>query len=166
MSELIQQHTLGQLFERAIQIENQAGSIYREMEKRFSHHPVSAALWKVMAADEDVHARILRQIYEGASPERLSQPSPPEAWVSISDIYKLVNQDSLDSVETLQDAYELAHQLEHSEVNAIFEFLSLEVVPNAIERDFVRSHIVRHQGRLLEFRQGISRLDMMGVRSR
>ena len=33
MNESIQQHTLEELFKRAIQIENQAGSIYRELER-------------------------------------------------------------------------------------------------------------------------------------
>jgi len=153
MSESIQQHTLEELFECAIQIENQAGSIYRELEKRFSHHPESAALWKVLAADEDVHARVLSKALEGAPQEQLAMQAPADIWANVSGILNLMSQDLLGSIETLHDAYELAHQLEFSEVNTVFEFLAVDALPGDVEREFVRSHIFMHQRRLFDFKE-------------
>lgn len=153
MSESAQRPTLASLFERAIQIENQAGDIYRALEKRFAHYPEAAVLWKAMAADEDVHAQVLRRVLEGASPEQLDRPAPVEAWTNVSKILELMSQDLLGSIRTLRDAYELAHGLEFSEVNSVFELLAVDLVPSDVERDFVSSHIITHQNRLFEFRQ-------------
>lgn len=154
MSKSIQQHTLKELFDRAIQIENQAASIYRELERRFSHHPESAALWSALAADEDAHAEILTKVLDNAPPEKLAGQTPADIWAAVTQILDLMSQDLLGSIKSLKDAYELAHQLEYSEVNAVFEFLSVDAIPGNIEREFVRTHITTHQKRLTDFRQG------------
>jgi rubrerythrin len=153
MSESIQQHTLEELFERAIQIENQAGSIYRELERRFSHHQESVALWKALAADEDKHAEVLAKALGDAPSEKLACPAPADVWAAVTRILKLLRQDPLRSIKNLKDAYELAHELEYSEVNAVFEFLSVDAVPGNVEREFVRTHIAMHQKRLTDFLQ-------------
>lgn len=154
MSESTQQHTLEELFGRAIQVENQAGTIYRELAGRFSHHPESAALWKRLAADEKVHAEVLKKTLRSAPPEKLASPAPAETWTAVTEILHRLTRDPLASITSLQDAYELAHELEHSEVNTIFEFLSVDVVPGKVEREFVRTHIAEHQKNLTDFREG------------
>ena len=143
--------TLHDLFNRSIQIENQAQLIYRELEKRFAHHPESAALWKALAADEEIHAQVLTKALASALPEKLASPAPAEVWASVTEILNLMSQDLLGSIQCLKDAYELAHQLEYSEVNAIFEFLTVDAVPGNVERGFVRTHIITHQKRLTDF---------------
>lgn len=147
------QQTLEALFESAIQIERQVGNIYRELADRFAHHPQSVALWLSLAADEEVHARVLVRVRQGASPEKLASPAPAETLAAVAEISNRLGQAPLASVTNLEDAYELAHEFEHSEVNAIFEFLSVDVVPGAIEGEFVRTHIARHQQKLADFRQ-------------
>lgn len=154
MSESTQQHTLEELFGRAIQVENRAGTIYRELAQRFAHHPESAALWKALAADEKVHAEVLRKTLKGAPAEKLASPTPAETWTTITEILHRLRKDPLGSIANLQDAYELAHEFEHSEVNTIFEFLSVDVVPGEVEREFVRTHIAQHQEKLTAFREG------------
>jgi rubrerythrin len=153
MSESIQQHTLEELFERAIQIENQAGSIYRELERRFSHHQESVALWKALAADEDKHAEVLAKALGDAPADKLACQAPADIWAAVTQILSLLSQDLLSSIKNLKDAYEIAYELEHSEVNAVFEFLSVDVVPGNVEREFVRTHITAHQKRLTDFLQ-------------
>ncbi|MEJ2208770.1 MAG: hypothetical protein P8129_07015 [Anaerolineae bacterium] len=149
----MQEPTLGALFESAILIERLAGSIYRDLADCFAHHPQSLALWLSLAADEEVHARVLAHVREGASPDRLASPAPRETWAAITEIQQRLEQDPAVSVTNLQQAYELAHEFEHSEVNAIFEFLTVDVVPGAIEGEFVRTHIARHQQKLADFRE-------------
>jgi len=153
MSGSTQQHTLEELFERAIRIENQVGSIYRELERRFSHHQESVALWKALAADENMHAKVLAKVLGDAPSEKLACQAPADAWAAVTQILNLLSRDLLSSIQNLKDAYELAHELEHSEVNAVFEFLALDVVPGNVEREFVRTHIAAHQKRLTDFRQ-------------
>jgi len=66
----------------------------------------------------------------------------------------------------LDDAYELAHELEFSEINSIFELLAAEPVPSDNQEKLIHSIIVKHQQKILDFshnfgdkewRQGISR---------
>jgi rubrerythrin len=163
MGESTQQHTLEELFERAIQIENQAASIYRELERRFSHHQESVSLWKALAADEDMHAEVLAKALGDAPSERLACQAPDDVWAAVTHILNLLSQDLLSSIENLKDAYELAHELEHSEVNAVFEFLSVDAVPGNVEREFVRTHITAHQKRLTDFLQTYSGRDWSEV---
>ena len=163
MSRSIQQHTLEELFERAIKIEKQAASIYRELERRFSHHQESVALWKALAADEDKHAEVLAKALGDAPSEKLASQAPADVWAAVTQILDLLSQDLLNSVENLNDAYELAHELEFSEVNAVFEFLSVDAVPGNVERGFVRTHIAMHQKRLTDFRQNYGGKDWIEV---
>jgi hypothetical protein len=146
--------TLHDLFDRSIQIEKQAELIYKELEKRFAHHPEAAALWNALAADEAIHARELAKALESAPPVKLAGQAPAEVWASVQEILNRMSQDVLGSIESLKDAYELAHQLEYSEVNAIFEFLTVDAVPGNVERAFVRTHIIKHQKRLTDFSEG------------
>jgi hypothetical protein len=74
-----------------------------------------------------------------------------------------MNQDLLGSINSLKDAYELAHQLEYSEVNAIFEFLTVDAIPGNTERGFVRTHITMHQKRLTDFSENYSGKDWRQV---
>lgn len=156
-------YTLDDLFERSIQIENKAASIYRELEKRFAHYPGAAALWKALAADEDVHAQVLMTARQDASPEKLAESPPADVWSAVTRILNLMEQDLLGPIKNLKDAYELAHQLEYSEVNAIFEFLSVDAVPGAVERSFVRAHITAHQKRLADFVENYIGEDWLAV---
>jgi hypothetical protein len=155
--------TLGDLFDRSIQIENQAQAIYTELEKRFAHHPEAATLWKALAADEAIHARVLAKALASAAPEKLASEAPAEVWASVTEIMHRMSQNVVDSVKSLKDAYELAHQLEYSEVNAIFEFLTVDAIPGNLERAFVRNHIITHQKRLTDFSEGYRGQDWQDV---
>ena len=145
---------LHDLFDRSIQIEKQAEVIYKELEEMFAHHPEAAALWNALAADEVIHAQVLAKALESAPPEKLANQAPAEVWASVQEILDRMGQDLLGSIKSLKDAYELAHQLEYSEVNAIFEFLTVDAVPGNVERAFVRTHIIKHQKRLTDFSEG------------
>ena len=49
----------------------------------------------------------------------------------------------------MEDAYELAHELENSETNAIFEFLIIHFSTDETTQDFLRSHLKDHIGKLM-----------------
>ena len=151
MTESISKHTVKDLLDRAIQIELQTRSLYLELARRFAHHQESLALWEALAAEEDVHAQVLVDILESALPEKLMNQAPADVWANMTRIETLMRQTTVDSIKNLKDAFDLAHQLEYSEVNAVFEFLSVDVVPGHLEREFVRTHITLHQKRLADF---------------
>src|SRR5512140_2975660 len=101
--------TLQDLFNRSIQIENQARLLYQELEKRFAHHPESSALWKALAADEEIHAQVLTKALAAIPSEKLADQAPAAVWTSITEISNHMSQDLLGAVKCLKDAYELAH---------------------------------------------------------
>ena len=62
------------------------------------------------------------------------------------DIRELVN-----SVENLDDAYRIAYDLESSEVNAIFNFLTIRFLSSDESYDIISATIDRHLLRLADF---------------
>jgi len=165
MSRSAQRLTLHEALEQAILVEEAIGGLYRELQRRFSHHPGAVALWKAMAADEDGHAQMLRQVQERSSPELLGQLATGETGAKIASVIKLIDTDPLTSVSTLEDAYDLAHRLESSEVNSVLQFLVTEAVPGDLEPDFIRGHITVHQKRLADFRQVLDSPEWTRVKS-
>lgn len=151
MADSTPNHTLRELFQRSIQIENKAELLYRELERRFAHYPEAAALWRTLAGDEAVHAQVLRDALRAAPPEELDCVAPPEAWTSAKEILDFLDRDLCGTVENLEDAFQLAHQIEYSEAVAIFEFLAVDALPGHAERGFVRTHVLMHQRRLTDF---------------
>ena len=51
----------------------------------------------------------------------------------------------------LNDAYEVAHELEFSEINGIFKFLTIEVITSEERSKFMRDEITKHERKLLDF---------------
>jgi hypothetical protein len=69
-------------------------------------------------------------------------------------------EDKLSSVNTLDDAYEIAYWFEYSEVNTAFEVILSRFVPSDTRKDFVMDLISEHLAKLHSFgdagwRQGI-----------
>lgn len=166
MTETKQQQTLEALFEAAIRIEALAATMYRGLAERFAHHPQAVALWHSLAADEDMHARVLARVLAALPPDQRTSSAPAETWLSVAEILGRREREPVSSVMSLQEAYELAHEFEHSEVNAIFQFLSVDLLPGAIEAEFIRTHIAQHQQKLTDFRQAYQGEDWRQVHPR
>ena len=143
--------TIQNLIELSFQIHYRARNVYRELAKRFSHHEPSAALWKSLTEDEEAQAQVLTDVLVNATVEKLVSPVPADTWANAKRIWHLVHQDLLATVKNLKDAHGIAYQLEYLEVNAIFELLSVDVLPGHVEREFIRTHIAQHQQRLADF---------------
>jgi hypothetical protein len=78
-----------------------------------------------------------------------------------------LNKDLIGPIETLDDAYELAHGLEFSEVNTIFAFLAGEYVPSEHRKEFVRVEITRHLEKLTHFGENFGEKDWrIGIKVR
>lgn len=54
-------------------------------------------------------------------------------------------------IKNLNDAYELAHQLEYFEVEALFKFLTNKVITSEERKHFILSEINDHQQKLMVF---------------
>jgi hypothetical protein len=143
--------TTAQLFDLAIDIERKAAALYAEMEAKFKHVALVADFWRRMHNDEIEHEAILTDARDRLPAEVLAQQPGVGFAVQVADARRWIDRIAVDHITTLDDAYELAHELEFSEVNAIFKVLAMAVVPAETQRRFVVDHIERHQSSLLEF---------------
>ncbi|MBI9087113.1 MAG: hypothetical protein JEZ11_26200 [Desulfobacterales bacterium] len=145
------QKTLADLFRAAIALEEQAGAIYDQLSHRFAHVPEIHAFWKGMQADEIGHAEALETIRDSQTAADLSRRIDPKMWSEAVEINRFLSGDRVRMVETLDDAYMLAHEIEFSEVNAIFKFLAVKSVSLEARSDFVLSQIRQHQEKITSF---------------
>lgn len=140
------------LLQFASSIESAANSIYLVFQKQFSdNHPAASKIWAQLADDESNHAAELQRILDTMPQDKLDAPVDEEAVRIISRIVLDVDQVKnrvLNQTKTLKDAYELAHELEYSEVNALFEYCTLGIIPCEDRKDFIVGMINEHLARL------------------
>jgi rubrerythrin len=151
MIESSSEERLEVIFDRAIEIENKAANIYREFSQLFSHIPEISVFWKRLTKDEKQHADILQDVRRSLSREQLLSPCDKEISEKVPGIQRFLSKDLTASIKNLDDAYELAHELEYSEVNDIFQFLAAEFAQYETRKQFVVSEITRHQQKLMDF---------------
>jgi rubrerythrin len=115
--------TIAQLLDRAISWELTARDLYAALSKSFPSYPDVEDTWKQMAVDESRHASILRETRDVLSQSALSRPlDAAEAALIVSAEAELARAAALE-LRTLDDAHELAHRLESSEVSTVFQLL-------------------------------------------
>ena len=115
--------TVGDLLAVAVQLEDAARHLYEGLDRMFSHFPDVAAFWRRFAVDEVFHAKRLIELRASTSLKRLSQAVDASMLEAGRKLLGVAVEDRLRNVHHLDDAYEMAHELENSETNAIFRFL-------------------------------------------
>jgi hypothetical protein len=118
--------TLRTLLELAIRLEAAAEAFYEGLAERFAHCPEVAAFWRVMAGDEVCHGSRLMEWGASVSVERLSRAVDAKMLRMGEKLLGTSVAERLDDVRSLDDAYQTAHELESSEINAIFRFFITE----------------------------------------
>jgi len=145
--------TLSQLFDCGIAAENTARDFYLGLVQKFSSQPVVSAFWKTMSEDEEEHTRILEKTRNSLSGSKLDVFVDTSMAKKAQALCKLSISEMLDSIHNLNDAYLLAHDLEYSEVNTLFNFLKLKFIPRD-EKDKLSPDLIdRHLRRLVDFQK-------------
>ena len=137
--------TVAKLFASSIDIELRAAAIYLAFARFFPSVPGLANFWMGMHEDELGHARTLEEIRCALPSAALQNAAPAEMWQNVQSTRKLMNKDPVGSVHSLDDAYELAHELEFSEINVLFNFLTSDVMTFGQQADITYANIVKHQ---------------------
>jgi rubrerythrin len=143
--------TIEHLLAYSIEIEYNVAHIYAALSKLFPHVEGLADFWRGLAEDEIRHAAILQEIRKLLTPEQLLSSSDQKMRDDVARIHSRLRKDLTGEINTLDDAYELAHDLEFSEVNAVFQFLAGEYIPSGERKQLVRSEIEQHLNKLLNF---------------
>ncbi len=118
--------TVESLLAVAVQLEVAARRFYEGLAERFASWPAVAKFWRVMAADEACHENRLVEWRASLNAERLSQRADARMLQAGRLLLGTSVDELLAEVRNLDDAYETAHDLENSEINAIFRFFMQE----------------------------------------
>lgn len=143
--------TVSTLFELAIAAENELENFYRTLTERFTHIPMVAAFWDALAEDEVKHARTLANIRDSMPPNLLNSKEDPVQIRKAREVLKALTDNDPDSIETLEDACQLSHDLEHSGVNMTFALLVEQYAPSDGKLSFILPAIEIHLARLKSF---------------
>jgi len=146
-----QKRTVGGIIQSAIEAENSAHEIYLQLSKIFAHVPDVSKFWQNLAYDEAKHAHTLKKVQMSLSDEQLATAADQQLMDSVTSITFLLNKISLGTVETLDDAYEIAHEIEYSEVNHIFKCLAGHFITREDKKRILLHQIVEHQQKLTDF---------------
>jgi hypothetical protein len=142
--------TVAELFEYAIALERAAETLYKQLEKMFANYPEVALFWKHYADEENGHALYLERIRASADVNRLSQPADGDMIQKVRHCLEKASPTRLADIKTLDDAHQLATELENSETNAIFEFMILNFSTDELAKShsFLRTQLSTHIARL------------------
>ena len=151
MAETGSNKTIEKLFEIAISIEYEAANLYEKFSKLFSHVPDIAEFWDGMQEYEIQHASILQNIRNALSLGELLTHATHEMWQDIHKTQHFFSTQLVRPINTLEDAYQLAHAIEFSELNGIFQFLASDLMPYDKQKEFIIANILKHQQKIIDF---------------
>lgn len=152
-------NTTRHLFELAINAEKEARDFYRELARKFQHLPGVAAIWEDLQEDEEAHIQALLDARSGLTPEQLRASVDADVMWKAKAMQEFSVAKGLEVSETLTGAYQIAHELEHSEVNTVFEFMMTEFVDQEDQRAFVAAQLREHLAKLDELRDLLYRVE-------
>jgi len=157
--------TIDELFDMAIKAEETAEAVYRRLEAKFAPHPDVGRFWRNYAVAEAGHALWLERIRETLSPEQLAAPADTQVAAAAQRLLRFPVERALQEVKTLEDAYQLANELESGETNVVFDFLIAHFASDAQAQSLMRSQLRDHVAKIstgfpARFRSSASRLSV------
>jgi rubrerythrin len=143
--------TIQALLELAINWETQARDLYANFANLFNHEPKVSTFWIQLSRDESWHIDVLKDILNKISIEKCLMKVSNKQWNSVTRVEGLIKEASTSKIQTLADAYELAHQLEMSELNTLFKILVNDYFPDEKGHKFILSDVTEHIERFMKF---------------
>ncbi len=145
--------TVGKLFEMAIEAEERLEKMYKRFADMFRHRSDVAAFWERYAEEEHGHAEWLKRIRDKQPQEQLDQPADSTMLEYARKALGAKLEKRVKGIKNLEDAYQLASDVENSETNAVFEFLITHFPFDSKTHVFLRAQLKKHIARLMyEFR--------------
>jgi len=140
---------LGKIFEKAIETKRRVGQIYRQFARLFSHIPEVEDFWRKMNINQITHADWLKEIKESLTEEQILSLPQVELVLKTHSIKNLFDKHSKKEIGNLHDAYEVAHEIESSEVNNLFKMLSSEFISSEKKKNFILAEIDEHRRQIM-----------------
>ena len=142
--------TVGNLFDYALELERATETLYRQIGRMFAHAPDVELFWSHYADEERGHALYLERIQQEVDAGRLSAAADHGMMVDVQNCLGATTLKRLESVRNLEDAYQLASELENAEINSIFEFMVMNFSTDELARShkFLRVQLSKHLAQL------------------
>lgn len=144
--------TLSDLFECAIVNELKAADIFANFRDDYSFHEGLAEFWEDMRKDEIMHSDVLRKIHNDLPDEKLSEKPDKQVCEYAERAYQLIRRIAEEKPKNLDEAYELAHELEFCELNEVYLILLNNKVDDDNAKEFIKSEISNHQKKMTDFK--------------
>lgn len=142
---------LGKIFERAIETKRKVGQMYLRFAELFSHVPEVEDFWKKMNLNQMAHADWLKEIKESLTEEQILSLPEVEMVLKTHSIRKLFDKHLNKEIDNLHDAYQVAHEIESSEVNDLFEILSSEFISSGEKKALILDAIEQYRKQIMSF---------------
>ena len=139
------------LFEYAIRWETQARDLYLNLATLFRHEPKVSEFWVLLSEDETRHIELLQETLDMIPIKERESKVSDKLWNVVLQVDEFLKEASNVQLLTLEDAYELAHKIENSEVNAIFRLLTIDLIPERREQKIILAQVTEHINSLFEF---------------
>jgi rubrerythrin len=136
--------TVADLMDLLYEGEKLTERFYMALVEMFLHEPVAAGVWWDMAAEEALHCWLVEKAREALSPEQLAMPVDSEIMEAARRRASISLEKLWASIQTLEDAYQAAHQMEAEEFDAILGSIMEDFFPNDIRNHLARSQLSRH----------------------
>ena len=107
----------GELLALSLGLEKDTQKLYKDWAKIFSRLPDAAAFWNDYSEEEAMHARLLKELRARLSSDQLARLIECEV---VGDTRKLLLLLQEKKIEDLEQAFQYANTLEHSEINPLF----------------------------------------------
>ena len=141
--------TTAELFKLAMAAEESAEELYLGLKAKFAHQPEVAGFWREYAKEEVGHACWLESVCDKSSLEQLSAPADSSIIEDARKFLRFSPQHALEEIANLEDAYQLANELENSEINVVFEFIITNFASDESAGSFLRAQLRDHIARLV-----------------
>jgi hypothetical protein len=137
--------------------ERAAAHFYEGLAYLFQDHPEISEFWRTMMKDELAHERQLSEIKRGLSANQLSKAAEKEIARELErEVAKFIPKFDLTTIETLDDAYEVAYDLEYSEINSVYKAIVNKCVSEVDRVEFVLAQNLKHVSRLETFSKSVA----------
>lgn len=142
--------TIGEVLQKAISYEETSKHFYLELARKFSENEGAKEIFLEMSRDESMHKSELEGISAQLSETELQAKADESLIGMMESIDKIQMRTNLDKIQTIREAYEIAHEMEFTEINNLFLYLRLELIPEETRKEIIKSDITKHTKKIFE----------------
>ena len=141
---------LKRLLEKARELEKIQAMLYKGLADKFPSLGEISQFWSGMAEDEKGHYERIVKMYDELKTEQLSAEIDSNLYDFVCKGLNELKPSLLNRIADLHDAFELAHEVENYETQAVFKFVHVRFRNDPHELDVCKS-MLAHLDKLSSF---------------